>query len=360
MRAALALARRGLGRTWPNPSVGALIVRDGSIIGRGWTQPGGRPHAETEALARAGTAARGATAYVSLEPCSHHGKTPPCAQALIEAGIARAVIACEDPDPRVQGSGVAALAAAGISVRSGVLEREARELNAGFCTRVAFGRPLITLKAATGLDGRIATHGGESRWITGATARARGHLLRATHDAILVGVGTASIDDPELTCRLPGLEDRTPVRIVVDGRLRLPLTGRLVSEARRIPTWIIAAEGFDTQRHAALIDCGVEIVVVARDAGGEHPALPETMRALGERGLTRVLVEGGGHLTAALLRDGLIDRIVWFRAGTVIGGDGVPVAVPFGVDRLDQAPRFWRRGVEPCGDDVVETWERPA
>ncbi len=360
MRAALALARRGLGRTWPNPSVGSVVVRDGRVVGRGWTQPGGRPHAETEALARAGAAAKGATAYVSLEPCSHQGRTPPCSQALIEAGIARAVIACEDPDPRVSGTGTAALAAAGIAVQAGVLDQEARELNAGFFNRVMLGRPLITLKAATGLDGRIATHRGESRWITGEPARARGHLLRATHDAVMVGVGTASVDDPQLTCRLPGLEARAPVRIVVDGRLRLPLTGQLVRQAKQIPTWVIAAEGVGAQRQAALLDCGVEVLIVARDAGGEYPDLHEAMRILGERGLTRVLVEGGGHLTAALSRADLIDRIVWFRAGLLIGGDGVPVAVPFGVDRLDQAPRFRRSSVDPCGDDVVETWVRPA
>lgn len=360
MRAALALARRGLGQTWPNPSVGAVVVRDGRVVGRGWTRPGGRPHAETEALARAGAAARGATVYVSLEPCSHHGKTPPCAQALIEAGIARAVIACEDPDPRVKGAGEAALAAAGVAVRSGVLEAEARELNAGFFNRVTLGRPLVTLKAATGLDGRIATHRGESRWITGEEARARGHILRATHDAIMIGVGAASIDDPQLTCRLPGLEARGPIRIVVDGRLRLPLTNRLVRDAKQIPTWVIAAEGLDAQREEALLDCGVEVLVVPRDASGEYPDLHEAMRALGARGLTRVLVEGGGHLTAALLRANLIDRIVWFRAGLLVGGDGVPVAVPFGVDRLDQAPRFMRAAVAPCGEDVVETWVRPA
>jgi diaminohydroxyphosphoribosylaminopyrimidine deaminase/5-amino-6-(5-phosphoribosylamino)uracil reductase len=360
MRAALALARRGLGRTWPNPAVGAVLVRDGAVVGRGWTQPGGRPHAETEALRAAGESARKATAYVSLEPCSHHGRTPPCANALIEAGIARAVIALEDPDPRVSGSGTAALAAAGIAVESGLLELEAREINAGFLLRVALGRPLVTLKAATSLDGRIATHGGESRWITGAQARARAHLLRATHDAIMVGIGTASLDDPLLTSRLPGLEDRAPLRIVVDGRLRLPLTSQLVRGARETPTWVIAAEGADEQRRQALADCGVEVLMVARDPGSEYPAFGEALRALGDRGLTRVLVEGGGHLTAALLRDDLVDRIVWFRAGAMVGGDGVPVAVAFGVDRLEQAPRFVRRGVEPCGDDIVETWARQA
>jgi diaminohydroxyphosphoribosylaminopyrimidine deaminase / 5-amino-6-(5-phosphoribosylamino)uracil reductase len=360
MRAALALARRGLGRTWPNPSVGTVIVRQGAVVGRGWTQPGGRPHAEVEALARAGASAKGATAYVTLEPCSHHGRTPPCAEALIKAGIARAVIALEDPDPRVSGRGTAALAAAGIAVQGGVLEPEAREINAGFLMRIARQRPLVTLKAATTLDGRIATRTGDSRWITGPQARARGHLLRATHDAVMVGIGTASMDDPQLTSRLPGLEDRAPLRLVVDGRLRLPFTSHLVRQAKQAPTWVIAAEGADEQRRRALVDCGVEVLLVPRDPGGEYPALDEALRVLGRRGLTRVLVEGGGHLTAALLRADLVDRIVWFRAGAMIGGDGVPVAVAFGIDQLDQAPRFARRAVEPCGDDIVETWARQA
>ena len=195
MRAALALARRGLGNTWPNPAVGCVIVNEGRVVGRGWTQRGGRPHAETEALARAGSAATGATAYVTLEPCSHHGKTPPCAEALIGARIARVVAAVEDPDPRVSGAGIARLRDAGVEVETGLCAEEAAELNAGFFCRVTHGRPLVTLKLATSLDGRIATANGESRWITGPAARERAHLLRATHDAVLVGTGTAFADD---------------------------------------------------------------------------------------------------------------------------------------------------------------------
>ncbi|MGQ3031841.1 MAG: bifunctional diaminohydroxyphosphoribosylaminopyrimidine deaminase/5-amino-6-(5-phosphoribosylamino)uracil reductase RibD, partial [Ferrovibrionaceae bacterium] len=220
MRHALGLAARGLGRTWPNPAVGCVLVRDEIVLARGNTQPGGRPHAEVVALSRAGSQAAGATAYVTLEPCAHHGKTPPCADALIAAGIGRCVVALQDPDPRVDGGGIRRLLAAGIPVTTGVCEAEAAALNAGFLMRVRQGRPLVTLKLATTLDGRIATHAGESRWITGATARARGHLMRADHDAIMVGIGTALTDDPDLTCRLAGLEDRSPVRIVLDGRLR--------------------------------------------------------------------------------------------------------------------------------------------
>jgi diaminohydroxyphosphoribosylaminopyrimidine deaminase / 5-amino-6-(5-phosphoribosylamino)uracil reductase len=359
MRAALALARRGLGRTWPNPAVGCVLVREGRVIGRGFTQAGGRPHAETEALRMAGDA-QGATAYVTLEPCSHHGQTPPCAEALVSAGIARAVVALQDPDPRVSGGGIARLRDAGIEVATGLCEAEAREINAGFLSRVLQGRPLVTAKAATSLDGRIATHKGESRWITGAPARARGHLLRATHDAVMLGIGTAAIDDPQLTVRLPGLGKASPVRIVIDGRLRLPLTHQLVRTARDVPTWIVTAEGADAEREAALVACGVEVIAVRRDAQGEYPALDAALQALGQRGLTRVLVEGGGHLLAALLRAHLVDRLIWFRAGLMLGGDGVPVAVAFGVDALGEAPRFVRQSVEPCGDDVVETWARPA
>src|SRR5437763_13233042 len=227
MRAAFALARRALGRSWPNPAVGCVLVKDRRVVGRGWTQPGGRPHAETEALKRAGGRAAGATAYVSLEPCSHHGQTGPCAEALIGAGIVRAVVAMEDPDPRVAGRGLTLLGDSGIAVNLGVGEEEARDINAGFLLRLAKNRPLVTLKLAMTLDGRIATHTGESRWITGEPARARSHLMRAQNDAVMVGSGTVLADDPLLNVRLPGLERYSPLRIVLDGRLRLPLTSAL-------------------------------------------------------------------------------------------------------------------------------------
>lgn len=354
MRAALGLARRNLGAVWPNPSVGCVLVREGAVVGRGWTRISGRPHAETEALMRAGKAATGATAYVTLEPCSHHGQTPPCAGALIAAKVARVVAAVEDPDPRVSGAGLAALRAAGIAVECGLLADEAAELNAGFFMRVTAGRPLVTLKAATTLDGRIATHRGESRWITGEAARHRAHGLRAQHDAIVVGVGTALADDPELTCRLPGLIPRSPVRIVVDPRLRLPLTSRVIQTASKTPTWIVTYADADRSRRAVLKECGVELIDLA--PAGDRPDMTEMLRALADRGITRVLVEGGGRLTGALLADGLIDRIAWFRAGSIIGGDGTPVAAAFGVDFLAAAPRFKRLSVETCGEDMVETY----
>ena len=243
MRAALTLARRGLGLTAPNPAVGCILVNENRAVGRGWTRPGGRPHAETEALGRAGSAAAGATAYVTLEPCSHHGQTPPCADALIEAGIARCVVASEDADARVSGEGLAKLRAAGVEVADGVLAEEAATLNRGHLLSRRDGRPLVTLKLATTLDGRIATAGGESRWITGPEARARGHMLRAEHDAVMVGSETALLDDPELSVRLPGLEDRKPLRVVLDRRLRLPAGHRLVTGAETHPTLVLTLEG---------------------------------------------------------------------------------------------------------------------
>ncbi|MBI3512533.1 MAG: bifunctional diaminohydroxyphosphoribosylaminopyrimidine deaminase/5-amino-6-(5-phosphoribosylamino)uracil reductase RibD [Proteobacteria bacterium] len=355
MRAALALARRGLGRTWPNPTVGCVIVRDGAVVGRGWTQPGGRPHAETEALARAGAAARGATAYVSLEPCSHHGQTAPCADALIAAGVARVVGALEDPDKRVGGRGYAKLEAAGIAVTRALLADDAAALNAGFLLRVRDGRPLVTLKVASSLDGRIASHSGASRWITGEPARARGHLLRAQHDAVLVGSRTALLDDPELTCRLPGLTAASPARIVADGHLRLPLTSRLVRSARTAPTWILVLPTTDASRRQAFQECGIELIEVPADDGGNLD-LGAALGRLGGRGLTRLLVEGGGRLAAALLRAGLVDRVAWFRAPSVIGGDGVPAAAAFGIDRPDAAPRFVRDDALELGDDRLETY----
>jgi diaminohydroxyphosphoribosylaminopyrimidine deaminase / 5-amino-6-(5-phosphoribosylamino)uracil reductase len=357
MRAALALARRGLGSAWPNPAVGCVLVREGGVVGRGWTQPGGRPHGETEALERAGEAARGATAYVSLEPCCHWGKTPPCTDALIAAGVARVVVTVEDPDPRVSGRGIARLREAGIEVATGVLADEARALNEGFFRRIAEGRPLVTLKLASTLDGRIATSSGESQWITGELARERAHLLRARHDAVMIGSNTAIADDPRLTCRLPGLADRSPVRIVVDGRLRVPLTATVVATARTTPTWFVTLKGDAPERHRVLRDCGVELIEVP--PAGETVDLAAAFQDLGKRGLTRVLVEGGASLAAALLRANLVDQIAWFRSSRLIGGDGVPAITGFGIDKLAATPRFERIAVAELGDDVLETFHRP-
>ncbi len=352
MRAALALARRGLGAVWPNPAVGCVIVSDGRVVGRGWTQPGGRPHGETEALRRAGEAARGATAYVSLEPCCHWGKTPPCVDALIAAGVRRVVVALEDPDPRVAGRGIARLRDAGIEVETGVCAEEAAEINAGFFCRLRLGRPLVTLKLATSLDGRIATRSGESQWITGPPARERAHALRAAHDAIMVGTGTVIADDPQLTCRLPGLSHRSPVRIVIDRHLRIPPTARLVREARDVPTWILTLPSADPARRQAFLDYSVSVLDVDPDADGVI-SLAAALAVLGERGITRLLVEGGGRLAAALARARLIDRLAWVHAPMLIGGDGVPAIAGFGLDALTEAPRFERVSAETVGDDVL-------
>ena len=357
MAAALALAGRGLGAVWPNPAVGCVIARGGVVVGRGWTQPGGRPHAETEALARAGAAARGATAYVTLEPCSHHGKTPPCAEALIAAGIGRCFVACEDPDPRVSGRGIALLRGAGIETELGLMAAEARALNRGFFLRIGHNRPLVTLKLATSLDGRIATHSGASQWITGATARAWGHGLRARHDAILVGTGTAQADDPELTCRLPGLGRRSPVRVVADSRLSLSLTSKLARGARALPLWIACRSDADPARLKAFEHCGADLLTIDGDAPGTIGAAP-LLAALAGRGITRVLVEGGSRLAGSLLRAGLVDRLEWFRAPLLIGGDGLAAVSAFGVDTLDLAGRFECVGVRRAGDDLWESFVR--
>ena len=357
MRAALALARRGLGRVWPNPSVGCVLVNDGRVVGRGWTQPGGRPHGETEALARAGAAARGATAYVTLEPCCHWGRTPPCADALIAAGVRRAVVAIEDPDPRVSGAGVARLRAAGIAVELGLCAAEAEEINAGFLSRLRYGRPLVTVKLAASLDGRIATASGESQWITGPPARDRAHALRATHDAIMVGTATVIVDDPLLTCRLPGLGGQSPVRVVLDRHLRIPATARLVTEAREVPSWVVTLANAPPERQARLRDSGVEVIAVDADGDGRID-LFAALQALGGRGLTRLLVEGGGRLAAALLGAGLVDRLVWVHAPLVIGGDAVPAVAALGLGRLAEAPGFERLSSGIVGRDLLEVFAR--
>lgn len=355
MRHALALARRGLGRVWPNPAVGCVIVAaDGVVVGRGHTQPGGRPHAETVALAQAGPAARGADVYVSLEPCAHHGQTPPCAEALVAAGVRRVVVACTDPDSRVAGQGLEILRKAGIAVEVGVCECEAVELNAGFMKRVTEGLPLVTLKLATSLDGRMATAQGQSKWITGPAAREYGHRLRSEHDAILVGRRTAAADDPELTCRLPGLHDRSPVRVVLDSGLTLPHALRLFATAKAVPTWVVASAGVDPARVAALSALGVEVLLAPDSPDGL--SLVEVMLALAGRGITRVLVEGGAAVATGLLKAGLVDRLAWFRAPKVIGGDGRAAVGGLDVAALSQAMSFERREIIPLGQDVLETF----
>ena len=355
MALALSLGRRGQGACWPNPAVGCVIVRDGRVVGRGWTQPGGRPHAEVEALARAGAAARGATAYVSLEPCAHHGKTPPCAEALIRAGIARVVAPVEDSDGRVAGQGFAMLRAAGVKVTTGVLADEAEQDLAGFFLKTEQGRPLVTLKLASSFDGRIATASGHSQWITGPAARRLVHGMRARHDAVMVGAGTARADDPSLTVRDLGVS-RQPVRVVVSRRLDLPLISNLARTARQVPVWICHGTDADTERlrawerlGARLFPCGVS---------GTQLDPGQVLSRLGEAGITRVFCEGGGALAASLLGDDLVDELVGFTAGIAIGAEGLPAIGALGLGRLDAAPRFELVETRMVGGDVMHRWRR--
>ncbi|MFO1036120.1 MAG: bifunctional diaminohydroxyphosphoribosylaminopyrimidine deaminase/5-amino-6-(5-phosphoribosylamino)uracil reductase RibD [Geminicoccaceae bacterium] len=355
MATALALARRGLGNVWPNPAVGCVVVKDGQVVGRGWTQPGGRPHAETEALARAGEAAAGATAYVTLEPCSHVGRTPPCTDALLAARIRRCVVATVDPDPRVNGNGLRRLREAGVEVVTGCLAAEAEALNAGFFMRVRQGRPLVALKIAASADGRIATASGHSRWITGPAAREEGHRLRATHDAIMVGSGTVLADDPDLTCRLPGLEPLSPVRVVMDRRLRLPTNARLARTAREVPLWVFSRGGAPL-RASALESGGTRIFRVA--AMHDPDALREVLAALAGQGITRLLVEGGATLATSLLRERLVDRIHLFTAPVLLGGDGRAAIEALGIGRVDEASRWHQLEVRSLGEDHLAVYER--
>ncbi len=360
MRMALGLARRGLGCVWPNPAVGCVLVRpdgDGRVAGRGWTQPSGRPHAETEALKRAGDSARGATAYVTLEPCAHHGHTPPCADALISAGVSRVVIAIQDPDPRVSGRGIARLEASGVPVTLGILAEEARRLNDGFLLRLLEHRPMVTAKVATSLDGRIATGSGESQWITGPASRDWGHRLRATHDAVLIGIGTAVADDPLLDCRLGGLSGRSPVRVVADTRLRLRVDSQLVRTASKSQVIVLSGPGARSDTRSVLEDYGVRVVEVETDADGTLSPLG-MLRSLADMGMTRVLLEGGGKLFAAFLQSDLVDRICWFRAATVLGADGLPAVARLDFDGLADAPEFSRAWAKRTGPDIMEFLER--
>ena len=324
MAHALRLAKRGLGNVWPNPAVGCVLMNEGRVVGRGWTQPGGRPHAEIVALSQAGPRARGATAYVTLEPCAHHGRTAPCADALAKAGIVRVVTALTDPDPRVAGRGHAILRNAGIEVIESVRMTEARRMQSGFLFRVTEGRPFVTLKLAASFDGRIATATGESQWITGPAARRHVHGLRISHDAIMVGGATARADRPSLNIRDFGAV-RQPVRII--------------ASAREIPD---------------LPHEGPDFGPLWRISGTAN----EMMKDIASRGITRVFCEGGGRLAASLLRGGLVDQIVGYTAGLVIGGDGLPAIGELGMTRLVDGPRFQLVESRRLGDDLFHRWRR--
>ena len=353
MALALRLAERGLGQVWPNPAVGCLLVCSGKIVARGWTQPGGRPHAETEALRRLPKKLTPLTAYVTLEPCAHHGNSPPCVEALIDAGVTRCVVAILDPDPRVSGRGVERLKAAGISVEVGLLSEKAEDLNSGFLSRVIKSVPMTTIKLATSMDGCIATRSGNSKWITGPTARARAHLMRAEHDAIMIGAQTARQDNPHLTCRLPGMRGRSPVRVVLDTHLSLPLDAHLVATALEVPTWIITATETKAIRSSPFEKAGVTVLRVKKGEDGML-RMGEIMSELARRGITRVLVEGGQKIITSLMRAELVARVSWFRAPRIIGEDGVRAIGALGLDDLEMVRRWRRVSWEQLGEDTLE------
>jgi diaminohydroxyphosphoribosylaminopyrimidine deaminase/5-amino-6-(5-phosphoribosylamino)uracil reductase len=356
MQVALSLSKRGLGNVWPNPAVGCVLVSsDRVIVGRGHTKPSGRPHAERVALDMAGERARGATAYVTLEPCSHFGKSPPCASGLIEAGVSRVVSALVDPDPRVSGRGHQMLRDAGIQVDVGLFANEARQVNEGFLSKVERNRPFVTLKLASTIDARSATHAGESQWITGTAAREEGHLMRATHDAILVGAKTVIADDPTLTCRLAGRGHQSPVRVILDREGSVPVTCKLVSSAPDVPTWIVTDDARLSELSEKSEKTSVKLIA-ARCAEG-HLDLHDVMQKLADAGLTRLLVESGGALAAGLVRSGLVDRIVHFVAPSMIGADGRAMIAELGVERLEDMPYFVRTHIRKVGEDIAVTYD---
>ena len=357
MDLALTLGRRGLGRTWPNPAVGAVVVKDGVTVGRGWTQPGGRPHAEPVALTQAGEAARGATLYVTLEPCSHVGKSPPCADAVIAAGITRVVSAIEDPNPEVAGQGHAKLRNAGIEVDVGLMAEEAARAHAGHFRRVREQRPHVIVKLAASADDRIAGPGHKTVAITGEAANARTHLLRAQCDAILVGIGTVLSDDPLLTCRLPGMEARSPIRVVLDRGLRIPAKSRLVRSARQTPLWVVASELAEAPAAAILGANGAQVIRLgSRSQGGLD--LSEVVRVLAERGITRLLVEGGARVASSFVAAGLADEFWLLRGPGAIGADGVAALNALPLSAITQSPAFRVRASESLGSDILTVYER--
>jgi diaminohydroxyphosphoribosylaminopyrimidine deaminase/5-amino-6-(5-phosphoribosylamino)uracil reductase len=349
------LAERGRGLVSPNPLVGAVVLRDGTTVGEGWHQALGMAHAEAMALAAAGEAARGATVVCTLEPCSHHGRTPPCTDALVAAGVARVVIGCPDPLERARDQGREVLRAAGIDVAlaDGEEARACAEQNAAFLTWARTGLPHVTLKLATSLDGKIATAAGESRWISAPGSRALVHRWRADHDAVAVGIGTALVDDPALTARDVEGPVRQPARVVFDSTARLPLRSALAHSVREAPVLLMAAEDAPATRVVALEAVGVEVV---RLPGAPHERIVPALRALGERGIQSLLVEGGAGLAAGLVAAGAVDRVAWFLAPILIGGRESPSALGGGgVAALADAPRLEGLAVEPVGGDLLVT-----
>jgi diaminohydroxyphosphoribosylaminopyrimidine deaminase / 5-amino-6-(5-phosphoribosylamino)uracil reductase len=357
MQLALTLGRRGLGRTWPNPAVGAVVVKDGIIVGRGWTQPGGRPHAEPVALKEAGEAAGGATLYVTLEPCSHFGKSPPCTDAVIASGIARVVAAIEDPNPEVAGQGFAKLRATGIAVDIGLERLEAAYAHAGHFRRIRDHRPHVILKLAVSADDKIGAAGRKPVAITGEAARRRVHLFRAQCDAILVGIGTVLADDPELTCRLPGMEARSPARVVLDRALRIPGDSRLVHSARETPLWVMASELAEAPAAAKLGAAGATVIRMP-PAAASGLDLHAVLHALADKGITRLMVEGGSRVAASFVAADLVDEAWLLRAPQAIGTDGINALDALPLTQITQSSAFSVRASETLDQDTLTIYER--
>jgi diaminohydroxyphosphoribosylaminopyrimidine deaminase/5-amino-6-(5-phosphoribosylamino)uracil reductase len=362
MAAALRLGRRNLGHTGINPAVGCIIVRtDGEatiVVGRGWTAVGGRPHAEKEALAEAGKAAKGATAYVTLEPCAHEGIVPPCAEALVKAGVARVVTAMEDPDPRTAGQGHALLSAAGVAVTTGILAAEAAADHSGHVARITKGRPHVTLKLAVSADGMIGKRVGERMIITGMPAFEAVQAMRTTFDVVMVGIGTVMTDDPNLTVRLPGLSKLTPSRVILDATARLPVDSKLVQSANETPLIAVVGPTAPAEQKAALAGAGVTLIEVG--GTGEKVDLVAALRALSERGFTRVLAEGGAQIASSLVADDLIDEVVIFRAHVVVGPDGVRALAGTALSAVERSPRYCLVETATIGEDTMRRYVRSA
>ncbi|BCJ90626.1 riboflavin biosynthesis protein RibD [Terrihabitans soli] len=355
MLAALRLGERELGRTWPNPSVGAILVKDGIVVGRGWTKTGGRPHAETVAIQEAGDQARGATLYVSLEPCSHQGRTPPCANAIIAAGISRVVSAMEDPNPLVAGQGHKRLRDAGIEVVENVLRDEAVRVHAGHISRIARKRPYVTLKLALSSNGKAGLSGRRPAPITGEKARDLVHLMRSRTDAIAAGIGTVVADDPLLTCRLPGMEDRSPLRVIFDSSLRLPLASHIVTTAREVPVWVIAEQGASPDNERSLAPHGIEVIrAPLTEEGGD---LIVALHILSERGIGRLMVEGGPAVAAQFLKKDLIDQAVIFQSPDPLPDDGIE-GLPAPHQKLFPEAGLNLRSRHDAGGDTMFLYER--
>jgi len=354
MALALTLGRRGLGNTSPNPAVGAVIVKDGVILARGWTQEGGRPHAEVEALRRAKKAAQGATMYVTLEPCSHQGKSGPCADAIVKAGIARVISAVEDPNPDVQGQGHERLRAKGIEVEVGLGADEARRAHAGHITRVTQGRPHVLLKMAISADGKVGLAGRKPVALSGEAARTRVFQLRAQSDAILVGIGTVLSDNPQLTCRLPGMFERSPVRVVLDANLRVPLATSVIATLRETPTWVFGGRSASPLAEEILRDKGCKVFRVD-DADGKLD-LDAVLKTLAAEGITRVMVEGGPTVAASFVAADLVDEAALVYSEKLIGEGGIAPLEGMALDALSGHLRA--AGSERLGPDTLEYYER--